>query len=251
MMNQLCTSTTIDLQSRLGRQSPDPGRTDPPYVLSAFQVACDFDGTITTRDATDAILEAFALPAFREWEHRWERGEITSRECMARQVELIRADRTTIAEFAADLPIDGGIVELDRQCTERGIPLMIVSDGLDLIIEAVLRRHGLSHIPAISNRLIWNGNGFPSLSFPSTSPDCWAGAGTCKCVVASSGEFSLKETVYIGDGRSDRCISTVAQRVFAKGSLREWCHLQGVACEPFETLTDVADRLFRKGEEIE
>jgi len=203
------------------------------------------------RDATDAVLEAFALPAFREWEHRWERGEITSRECMARQVELIRADRATLAGFAAELPIDEGFIELERHCTERGIPLMIVSDGLDLIIEAVLRRHGLSHIPAISNRLTWNGNGFPSLSSPSASLDCRVGAGTCKCIVAASGGFSLKETVYIGDGRSDRCISTVAQRVFAKGELREWCGLQGIACEPFETLTEVAEHLFRQGEQIE
>ena len=250
-MNQLCASTTIDLQSRPGSQSSGPGRTDLLRVLPAFQVLCDFDGTITKADATDAILEAFALPAFREWERRWERGEITSRECMARQVELIRADRATLAQFSADIPIDEGIVALDRHCTERGIPLMIVSDGLDLIIEAVLRRHGLSHIPAISNRLVWNGNGFPSLSFPSASPDCWIGAGTCKCVVAASSRFSLKETVYIGDGRSDRCISTVAQQVFAKGRLREWCDLQGVACEPFETLTDVAERLFRQGEQTE
>ena len=250
-MNQLCTSTTIDLQSRLNRQSPGPGRTDPLRVLPAFQVLCDFDGTITRADATDALLEAFALPAFREWQDRWERGEITSRECLSRQVELIRADRATVIRFAAGLPIDEGIVTLDQRCAERGIPLTIVSDGLDLLIETVLRRYSLSHIPAISNRLVWNGNGLPSLSFLFASSDCLTGAGTCKCAVAVSGGFSLKETVYIGDGRSDRCVSTVAQQVFAKGKLREWCDLQGVACKPFETLTDVVEHLFRQGGQIE
>jgi 2,3-diketo-5-methylthio-1-phosphopentane phosphatase len=222
-----------------------------PGGLPTFQVLCDFDGTITKVDATDAVLEAFALPAFREWQCRWEQGEITSRECMARQIELIRADRATLIQFAADLPIDEGIVTLQQRCAQYGVPLIIVSDGLDLIIEAVLRRHGLSHIPAISNRLVWNGNGYPSLRFPSASPDCLVGAGTCKCAVAASSGFSLKETMYIGDGRSDRCISTVAQQVFAKGRLREWCDLQRVACEPFETLTDVTERLFRQGEQIE
>ena len=250
-MDQLCLSETIHSKFRLGKHTTSPRRTDLPSDLPAFQVLCDFDGTITKTDVTDAVLEAFALPAFREWERRWERGEITGRECLSRQVELIQADRATLVRFAADLPIDEGIVTLDQRCAEHGIPLIIVSDGLDLLIEAVLRRRGLSHIPAISNRLVWNGNGSPSLSFPFASPDCLIGAGTCKCAVATSGGFSLKETVYIGDGRSDRCVSTVAQQVFAKGRLQEWCDLQGVDCEPFETLTDVTERLFRKGAQIE
>lgn len=250
-MDLLCISDTIQSKFRLGGQTLSPRRTDLPRDLSVSQVLCDFDGTITRADATDALLETFALPAFREWEDRWERGEITSRECLARQVELIRADRAELMQFVAELPIDEGIITLDRRCAERGIPLMIVSDGLDLIIEAVLQQHGLSHIPAISNHLVWNGNGFPSLGFPFASPDCWVGAGTCKCAAAASNGFSLMETVYIGDGRSDRCVATVAQQVFAKGRLREWCDLQRIACKPFETLTDVTERLFRDGEQFE
>ncbi|MDE2058137.1 MAG: HAD-IB family phosphatase [candidate division NC10 bacterium] len=250
-MNQLCVSETIYSNFRLGNHTLSPRRTGLSRDLLALQVLCDFDGTITKVDATDAVLETFALSAFREWEGRWERGEITSRECLSRQVELIRADRAELVQFAAELPVDEGIVTLNQRCIERGIPLMIVSDGLDLIIETVLQQHGLSHIPAISNRLVWNGNGYPSLSFPFASPGCWVGAGTCKCAAAASGGLSLKDTAYIGDGRSDRCVSTVAQQVFAKGRLREWCDLQGIACEPFETLTDVTERLFRKGEQIE
>ncbi len=217
-----------------------------PSELPTFQVLCDFDGTITKTDATDAILEAFALPAFREWQCRWERGEITSRECLSRQVELIQADLPTLMRFAADLPIDEGIVTLAQRCAQHGIPLTIVSDGLDRFIEAVLRRHGLLDIPVISNRLVCDGNGALSLGSPYASPDCLIGAGTCKCAVASFFGLSLKETMYIGDGRSDRCIATMAQKVYAKAGLREWCDLQGVACEPFETLTDVTEHLFQK-----
>src|SRR5574337_2137744 len=110
-----------------------------PSELPAFQVLCDFDGTITKTDVTDAILETFALPAFRDWEHRWEWGEITGRECLARKVELIRADRATLMQFAADIPIDGGIVTLQQRCAQHGIPLVIVSDGIDQFIEVGLR----------------------------------------------------------------------------------------------------------------
>jgi 2,3-diketo-5-methylthio-1-phosphopentane phosphatase len=209
-----------------------------------MQVCCDFDGTITLVDATDAVLRAFARPAWIEWEARWERGEITARECLSRQVELIEADRDTLVRFAAALPIDEGIVALERRCAEHGVPLAIVSDGLDLLIEAVLSRHGLLHLPVFSSRLRWDARGAPSLSFPFAAPRCDSGAGTCKCALVCRGGASPATSVYIGDGRSDRCVSSRAQRLFAKGALRAWCDLQGLAHEPFEKLADVAERLF-------
>jgi len=214
--------------------------------VSPTEVYCDFDGTITTLDATDAVLEAFALPAWREWEARWLRGEITSQECLARQIELIQADRDTLIEFAADLPIDEGILALDRRCTEHGIPLTIVSDGLDLLIEAVLRRHGLLHLPVFSNHLRWDDNGRPTLSFPFAEKECDSGAGTCKCSLTIPADPRTSRSVYIGDGRSDQCVSGKISTVFAKGSLLDWCERTSIPCIPFKTLADVANRLFIK-----
>ena len=209
-------------------------------------VFCDFDGTITCVDATDAVLEAFALPAWRDWEQRWVNDEITSQECLSRQIELIQADQETLIRFAKDLPIDEGIFALDRRCTEEGIPLTIVSDGIDLLVEAVLRRHNLLHLPVYSNHLRWNETGRPSLSFPFAVQECESGAGTCKCALTLPTDSSFSRTVYIGDGRSDQCVSAKMQTVFAKGTLREWCEVQGITYLPFETLTDVAERIFSK-----
>lgn len=206
-------------------------------------VFCDFDGTITRVDATDALLEAFALPAWREWEERWVNGEITSRECLLRQVQLIRADRETLVQFAAGLAIDEGILALDRLCVERNIPLTIVSDGLDVIVEAVLRRHGLLHLRVFSNHLRWNEEGIPTLSFPFATPDCESGAGTCKCAFTSTRPMS--RPVYIGDGRSDQCVSAKMTTVFAKGTLHTWCEARQIAHIPFGTLTDVVQRLLQ------
>jgi 2-hydroxy-3-keto-5-methylthiopentenyl-1-phosphate phosphatase len=215
-------------------------------ALDVTDVFCDFDGTITRVDATDAMLEAFALPAWREWETRWVRGEITSQECLARQVELVQADRDMLIEFATDLPIDEGILTLDRRCTEQGVPLTIVSDGIDLLVEAVLRRHGLLHLPVFSNHLRWDNSGRPTLSFPFAEKECDSGAGTCKCSLTLPADPRSSRPAYIGDGRSDQCVSGKMQTVFAKGSLQKWCERTGIPCIPFETLAEVADRLFVK-----
>jgi len=217
-----------------------------PRAVSRTEVFCDFDGTITCVDATDAVLETFALPAWREWEQRWVRGEITSQICLSHQIELIKADRDTLVQFAADLPIDEGILELDRRCAEQNVPLTIVSDGLDLLIEAVLRRHDLLHLPVFSNHIRWDKNGIPSLSFPFSVPGCESGAGTCKCLLTRPSDPTTSQTIYIGDGRSDQCVSAQIQTLFAKGSLRTWCEAKGITYHPFETLANVAERIFSK-----
>ncbi|OLC80517.1 MAG: hypothetical protein AUI96_03945 [Nitrospirae bacterium 13_1_40CM_3_62_11] len=218
--------------------------------VTVTEVYCDFDGTITCIDATDAVLEAFALPAWREWEQRWVRGEITSQQCLSRQVELIQADRETLVQFVTDIPIDEGILALDRRCAEQGVPLTIVSDGFDLIVEAVLRQHGLLHLPVFSNHLRWDEQGLPVLSFPFAAQGCESGAGTCKCLLTCPSDPASARLVYIGDGRSDQCVSSKIQTVFAKGTLREWCELRAIAYEPFETLNEVADRLFPREDRI-
>ena len=208
------------------------------------EVYCDFDGTITTLDATDAVLDAFALPAWRDWEARWAKDEITSQECLARQIELIQADRDTLIEFAANLPIDEGFLTLTQRCAEQGVPLTIVSDGIDLLVEAVLRRHGLLHLSVFSNHLRWDGDGRPTLSFPFAEKTCESGAGTCKCTLTRPTDPRSARPVYIGDGRSDQCVAGKIQTVFAKGSLRQWCERTGIPCIPFDTLAEVAERLF-------
>ena len=231
----------------LNNQAIRPRETPVSRSLQVSEIFCDFDGTITCVEGTDAVLEAFAHPAWREWEARWVRGEISSQECLARQVELIQVDRDRLISFAGSLPIDTGIMGLARQCAEHDVPLTIVSDGIDLLIEAVLRRHGLLHLPVFSNHLLWDERGKPSLSFPFAVQECKSQAGTCKCALAlPSGRRSVAQTVYIGDGRSDHCVSAKMPTVFAKGALQAWCDRQRIVYEPFQTLADVTERLFPK-----
>src|SRR5258708_36358064 len=66
---------------------PATGRAAPLQV----RMFVDFDGTIALEDTTDVILERFALPEWRVVEADWVAGLIGSRECLARQVDMIRA----------------------------------------------------------------------------------------------------------------------------------------------------------------
>ena len=58
---------------------------------SRVRIFVDFDGTISLEDTTDVVLERFADPSWQKVEAEWLAGHIGSRECMKRQVELMRA----------------------------------------------------------------------------------------------------------------------------------------------------------------
>src|SRR2546427_10001143 len=92
-------------------------------------VFLDFDGTITLRDATDAILEAFADPAWLEIEDAWLSGRIGSRECLARQMALVSATRDQVDRLLDDIGVDPGFPLLLDTCAARAVPVHIVSHG--------------------------------------------------------------------------------------------------------------------------
>ena len=69
-------------------------------------VLIDFDGTIALEDTTDLILERFADPLWRQVESDWVAGKIGSRECLSRQIDLVRASKSELDEFADGVVVD-------------------------------------------------------------------------------------------------------------------------------------------------
>lgn len=209
-------------------------------TTSDLEVFCDFDGTITQGDATDALLDQFAGPGWREWEALWQAGEISGRECLQRQVGLIRARREEIAEFVANFPIDRGILALAEQCARMGAALTILSDGLDVVVEGVLHHHGL-RLPAFANHVVWESPDRLSVEFPYAEPGCENGA--CKCRLTRRTSECGGRAVYIGDGRSDFCVVQNLRQVYAKGALMGWCRCQSIPFHPFDALEQVVTHL--------
>ena len=202
----------------------------------------DFDGTISLDDTTDRILETFADPSWRTIEADWVAGRIGSRECLARQVDLVRASPAALDAFARDASIDPHFFAFAALCASYGFPVTVVSDGLDRIAGTMLRRAGLD-LPLFANHLEWLGGRRWRLGFPHARGDCRAAAGNCKCARLAAEPLGWR--IHIGDGRSDFCAASSADLVIAKGALAEHCERSGIAHEPFATFADVAIVLAR------
>ena len=203
-------------------------------------VFIDFDGTIVPCDATDFLFERFALPEWREVELVWQAGKIGSRECMARQAALLRASPDQLAKAIDEIEIDPGFAKFVRDCNAAGIATTIVSDGFDLVIDAMMKRNGIK-IPFFANHLEPTGNDRWRVTFPHARDNCVALAGNCKCTRATLAGRVIK--VVVGDGRSDFCIAGQADLVFAKAKLLELCRANGTVHLPFKDFFEVGARL--------
>ena len=203
-------------------------------IHASVRVFVDFDGTISVGDTTDLILERFADPSWQAVEADWVAGRIGSRECLARQIDLIRAMPEALDAFAQKSAIDPHFTSFAALCTTHGLPVAVVSDGLDRVAAAMLARTGL-RLPIIANHLEWLGEDRWRLGFPHAREDCRATAGHCKCATLAAEPGVLR--VLIGDGRSDFCASAAADLVIAKGALAVYCGNNAI---PFEPFTDFA-----------
>jgi 2-hydroxy-3-keto-5-methylthiopentenyl-1-phosphate phosphatase len=207
-----------------------------------MHVYCDFDGTISIEDATDFILARLADPEWEVIEQQWQDGLIGSGDCMRRQIALLRAKQQELDEVLEDVVIDPTFPSFVAFCSEQGMPVTIVSDGVDYFINRILARHQLDHLPVIANKLIigdFGGQASYRLSSPYSDSECLTASGVCKCRSLTRHDTC----VFIGDGRSDFCVSDKPELVFAKGKLADYCFSQDIPFVAYQNFIDLTHSL--------
>ncbi|GGL10451.1 MULTISPECIES: MtnX-like HAD-IB family phosphatase [Caulobacter] len=217
-----------------------------------MRIFCDFDGTIAKVDTTDLVLTRLADPAWEDLEARWTRGEITAAACMRGQIALIGGDEAALDAVLDSVELADGFAEFVAWCQANAVPLTVVSDGVDRFIARILGRHGLDHLPVVANRLAGAALA-RSLEQPWSRAGCAAGSGVCKCQVAAAEAPSDDFMVFIGDGRSDFCVSGRADLLFARDKLAAYARSRAMPHHEFSdfhtittTLAAAHGRLIRR-----
>ena len=212
---------------------------------SNWVVLSDFDGTISLHDVTDLLLEQFAKDGWQEIEASWARGEIGSRACMAAQIELLDLSRSQLDAWLTTIQIDPAFATFVRTARGQGVPVTVVSDGLDYVIRSILLRYGFDSITIVSNQLVQTGERSWRLDFPHAQDHCVTASGTCKCALLNAQQLA-HSVLFIGDGASDYCVSHHANALLAKGRLIEYARRESIAHIPITDFRDallVLDRL--------
>ena len=210
-----------------------------PSPASA-QVWIDFDGTITRQDVLDELIKRYAGDdSWKIVEQQWQEGLIGSRECLSRQLAVVRIPESAVDEFLNSIDLDPGLVGLIDLLDRQHVPVAVLSDGLDRFIGPLLKREGLARLKFRSNTFDRAGE-MLQLQCPYSDAGCESASAHCKC--KSMGQLLVddRQGIYIGDGRSDLCPSRKVSCRFAKGVLARNLEREGIEFLPYTELAEVA-----------
>ncbi len=145
--------------------------------------------------------------------------------------------RDELLKYVEQFSIDPYFPEFVRFCSDRDVPVTILTDGLDVYVERVLSNGGVGHVPIFANHAEFVEKKL-KVSFPYTDAECSI-CGSCKRNHMLNTSADEDIIVYIGDGYSDRCAVRYADFVFAKGQLIKYCQQQNITFFAFNDFNDV------------
>ncbi|MHB8840211.1 MAG: MtnX-like HAD-IB family phosphatase [Candidatus Aquicultor sp.] len=215
--------------------------SDTRGTIAAPVILCDFDGTISKQDVSDAIFTIWLGEKWTEIDREWHDGRISMVELYRKCWELVEADEADISDFVDTVEIDSFFAEFIEQTRASDVPVYLVSDGFDYFIERVMGRHGLSDLTYHANHLSFV-NGKLVLGFNNQHAECIQCA-NCKKAVMDAQREGAGYVIYIGNGLSDRCAAEHADLVFAKDSLLEYCRNNGIDCIAYEHFGEIIGHL--------
>lgn len=214
--------------------------------MKPLLIACDFDGTITQRDTLHVIVEAFgAAGLWAELEPRLRSGEISVEQAMQEEFAAVRATPAQIRDVVRErAPVRAGFREFARWCDDAGHRLIVFSNGFRCVIEPVLDDVGLAGLEVVAHDAAFSADGC-RLVWSARGARCSLCGRRCKRQPLRE-RWDGEELVYLGDGISDRCVSLLADVIFARDGLAEHLAGEGVAFELFDDFHQVRALLDRR-----
>lgn len=188
-------------------------------------VMCDFDGTITEQDTAEWILDKHAEGDWRALDEDYVQGRIGLLACMSRQFSMIKAPREQILrELEASIAIRPGFPELVELCVRKGVEVLIVSAGLDFVIQRFLRILGVDSLVSVHSATTYLDDGHIGFRFP---PLAMPGSKTFKDDIVRQAQARKVSVTYIGDGMPDLEACALADHRFAVRGRRLETGLRG------------------------
>ena len=211
-------------------------------------IYCDFDGTITESDNIIAIMKQFAPPEWVGIKDLILSRQISVNEGVGKLFSLLPSNKKKeITEFAIEnAKIRPGFKEFVGYVREKGIPLYIVSGGIDFFVHPILAEYAPfdgvycnhSDFSEETINILW-----PHECDSSCNNDC----GCCKPSIMRKlnnpmGSFKI----VIGDSVTDLEAAKHADFVLARDLLQEKCVEWGINHQGFHTFFDCIEEINKR-----
>lgn len=204
-----------------------------------YFISCDFDGTITSQDTLDLLVQRFAPGVWEAMEAGLASGDVNLIEAMEEEFRQVRVtEREAVAYVLEHARLRGGFPEFVTWVEERGHELVVVSSGIRTLIDPILTAAGLCRLHVHAGDALFGPEG-TLVSFPPSDADCIGRCGHCKRDTILAHRPFPGPRVYVGDGFSDFCPARESDVVFARATLASHLEAEGIAFHPFDHFDDV------------
>ncbi|WP_248928162.1 MtnX-like HAD-IB family phosphatase [Paenibacillus hamazuiensis] len=208
-------------------------------------VVTDFDGTLMHQDVGDYLMEHLRVmeePGTEEIRRLFREKKIGSFEWIKVAYSFLEPHQARIDKLLDEVYLRDGAETFLQFCRDGGIPVTVLSDGMEYYVRRILERERVPVDRVIVNPIRFDKHGRYELGLQNDNEACrWCGC--CKANVVRSMKAQGRRIVYIGDGSSDYFGSSFADWVFARGSLARYLQNDGIDYYPFESFHDVLDVL--------
>lgn len=210
-------------------------------------IFCDFDGTITETDNIISLMKKFAPPEWNGIKDQVLSQEVSIQEGVGNMFSLLPSSlKDEIISYLKETAvIREGFAEFVKFTKQEGIPLYIVSGGIDFFVYPLLE--GL-----VEREYIYcNGSDFTDekieILWPnSCEGDCHNGCGCCKPTIISKLAREDEHVIVIGDSITDLQAAKLGDTVFARDFLTVKMEELGLAYHSFTTFHDVINVLLSR-----
>jgi len=201
-------------------------------------VLTDFDDTAAVQNVAELLLHQFGDSTWQEVRARFRSGALTLKGYQEITFRNIQADRAAMQDYVKqNASFRPYFKELWLYSQEHGVPMAIVSQGLDFYIEALLEKEGSPQVPvyAVNTRFTPQGITYHYYhAYPGEEH-----RGNSKGLIVEKYQREGRHVIYIGDGRSDFEAAARADIVFAHSLLADECRRQQIPFRPFTDFGDV------------
>lgn len=200
-------------------------------------VFCDFDGTITAVETFVAIFKEFAPDVSAQLLPQMYNRQMTLRQGVRQILESIPSNcYAEILEFTRSQPTRPGFVELLDFLDVHQVPLIVVSGGLQGMVEVILselvqRVHAIHAITVDTSQ--------EYLQIHSPYEDGTEMVAKVKVIE----HYGASEAIAIGDSLTDLNMALHVPLVFARDRLAEYLDQHQTAYIPWNDFFDVRDQL--------
>lgn len=217
--------------------------------LSKIAILVDFDGTITTADTNDKLIELHMNDTIENLWAKYRNAEINLLSLIELQFKEVRITEEEYINFILnEFHILEGFVEFYKNVKVNDIPFAVVSGGFDNGIIPFLNKHGINDVDIYANSLVFNHDDISVKFYDEGDLDCcdYGPCGNCKVRHYENFKEKKDTVIFIGDGSTDRPVSEVADIVFAKDSLLDYCKEKSIDCIPWDDFNDINKLIFNK-----